>query len=227
MSSDSPAHVGRTSALIAQDRLLTTPIISDSCDAVGLRDQVLQCPLAPITPGSQAVGWARTVQFAPVQVDTPHDPYGAMIEFIDSLNRDDLIVMSTAQSFASAFWGELFSAAAQSAGATGVVTDGCLRDTPRIAQLGFAAFGAGRRPLDYRARMRVVAMDEPVRLGGVLVARGDLVVADDDGVVAVPAAATEQVLARGRERATGESTVLQELQAGASVREVWTKHGLL
>lgn len=213
--------------LIEADRLLTAPTVSDSCDAVGLRDQVLRCTPAPVTPGSRAIGHARTVQFTPIQVDTPQDPYGAMIDFIDSIGHDDLVVIATGSSDASAFWGELFSAAAQAKGAAGVVTDGALRDTPRIAHLGFPAFGRCRRPVDYRARMQVVATDAPVRLCGVRIDSGDLVVADDDGVVAVPVAAAGEVLARARARATGESTVLHELQAGAGLREVWTRHGLL
>jgi len=51
--------------------------------------------------------------------------------------------------------------------------------------------------------------------------------ADDDGVVVVPADHEETVVSYARERARGESTVLHELLAGSTLREVWTKHGIL
>jgi regulator of RNase E activity RraA len=51
--------------------------------------------------------------------------------------------------------------------------------------------------------------------------------ADDDGVVVVPQENESTVVNFARERARGESTVLQELLAGSTLREVWTKHGIL
>lgn len=212
--------------LVGDDRL-STAILSDSCDVVGLRDQVLQRRLAPVVPGSRAFGRARTVRFAPSLVDDPADPYRDAIDFIDSVGAGELVVIATAGSNDSAFWGELFSAAALGAGAVGVVTDGNLRDTDRIAALGFPAFSISRRPIDYRARMRVVDVDAPVVLCGVRIDAGDLVMADDDGVVAVPRAQEGAVLGLARERAARESTVLAELLAGESLRAVWDRHRVL
>ncbi|WP_206681717.1 RraA family protein [Actinomadura sp. J1-007] len=139
----------------------------------------------------------------------------------------EVAVVATGDSARSAFWGELFSAAAIGRGAAGIVTDGCLRDSPKIAALGFPAFARGRRPLDYRARMRVVARAQPVVLGGVTIRPGELVMADDDGVAVVPASVEEQVLARARARVETESTVLEELLAGDGLRTVWERHGVL
>ena len=66
-----------------------------------------------------------------------------------------------------------------------MVTDGNPRDTDKIAGLGFPAFSRSHRPIDYRARMCMVASREPVMLEGVLIADGDLVMADDDGVLVI------------------------------------------
>lgn len=209
------------------DERLTTPIVSDSCDAAGLRDQVLHERLAPIVPGTRAIGRARTVRFAPSLVDSPDDPYADAIAMIDGIRAGQFVVIATDASNDSAFWGELFSAAAIGSGAAGVVTDGNLRDTDRIAALGFPAFSRSRRPIDFRARLRIVDVDEPVVLSGVRIETGDLVIADDDGVVVVPRRHEDEVLALARERASRESTVLAELLAGDSLRTVWDRHRVL
>ncbi|WP_374315394.1 RraA family protein [Microbacterium sp.] len=209
------------------DERLTTPIVSDSCDAAGLRHQVLHERLAPIVPGTRAIGRARTVRFAPSLVDSPDDPYADAIAMIDGIRAGQFVVIATDASNDSAFWGELFSAAAIGSGAAGVVTDGNLRDTDRIAALGFPAFSKSRRPIDFRARLRIVDVDEPVVLSGVRIETGDLVIADDDGVVVVPRRHEDEVLALARERASRESTVLAELLAGDSLRTVWDRHRVL
>jgi 4-hydroxy-4-methyl-2-oxoglutarate aldolase len=209
------------------DEKLTSAMISDSLDAAGLRSQVLESRLAPLVPGSRAFGRAWTVQFEPSDADNPDDPYGAAIDYISAIRAGEIAVIATDNSNESAFWGELFSAAALGAGAVGVLTDGNLRDTDKIAGLGFPAFSRSRRPIDYRARMRVVSSGEHVLLGGVTIETGDLVLADDDGVVVVPRAREQEVLKLARARAAAESTVLTELLAGETLRAVWDRHGIL
>ena len=214
-------------ATVPGDERLTTAILSDSLDASGLRDQVLQFRLAPLVAGSRILGRAWTVGFEPSTDDNPTDPYGPAIDYISGIRAGEIAVIATDESNESAFWGELFSAAALGAGALGVITDGNLRDTDKIVGLGFPAFSLSRRPIDYRMRMKVVGVGEPVRIGGVSIDSGDLVMADDDGVVVIPRSAELEVIRRARERATGESTVLAELLAGETLRQVWDRHGIL
>jgi 4-hydroxy-4-methyl-2-oxoglutarate aldolase len=209
------------------DERITGAILSDSLDAAGRRGQVLETRLAPLVPGSRIFGRAWTCAFEPTIEDTPVDPYGAAIDYISDIRRGEIAVIGTNASNESAFWGELFSAAALGAGALGVVTDGNLRDTDKVAGLGFPAFSASRRPLDYRARMRVVSTGEPVTLSGVQISTGDLMLADDDGVVVVPRELEERVLELARARVAAETTVLKELLAGETLRAVWDRHGVL
>jgi 4-hydroxy-4-methyl-2-oxoglutarate aldolase len=209
------------------DELLTTAILSDSLDECGVRDGVLERRLASLVPGSRAFGRAATARFVASESDDPDDPYRIAIDFIDGLQAGEIVVLATGESNASAFWGELFTAAAIGAGAVGIVTDGNVRDAARIAALGFPAFSRSRRPIDYRRRMVIADVRKPVTLGAVPVAEGDLVMADDDGVVVIPRAREAEVLAAARRRVTGESTVLAELLAGESLRTVWDRHRIL
>lgn len=206
---------------------LTAANLSDSLDSVGLRHQVLADRLCSVIPGSRVIGRARTARFAPTEVLDPQAPYSAAIDFIDSVAPGDLIVIATNRSNASAFWGELFSAAALGRGAVGMITDGNLRDGDRIGLLQFPAFARSSRPIDYRGRMELVAVQQTVVVGGVAIDPGDLVLADDDGVVVVPAAAEEAVLNAARVRMNVESTVLAELIGGATLRKVWERYHIL
>ncbi|XAO67687.1 hypothetical protein AAYO93_15610 [Diaminobutyricibacter sp. McL0608] len=108
-----------------------------------------------------------------------------------------------------------------------MVTDGNLRDTEKIAAMGFPAFSRSRRPIDYRRRMGIIETRAAVTIGGVSIGDGDLVMADDDGTVVIPQRQEEEVLAIARARASSESTVLAELLAGASLRAVWDRHRVL
>lgn len=209
------------------DSKITVPMLSDSCDKAGLRNQVLELRLAPLVPGTRTSGRARTVKFVPDTNIDPAKPYDDAIDFIDGTLPGELIVIATDQANASAFWGELFSAAAKGRGATGVITDGNLRDSDKIVAVNFPAFSRSRRPIDFRGRMKVDSQQVSVVVGGVTIRPGDLVAADDDGVVVIPKEHEEKVIGFARERARGESTVLTELLAGSTLREVWTRHGIL
>ena len=212
---------------LAGDERLTSAMLSDALDECGLRAQVLETRLAPVVPGSRAFGRVATARFEPSDADRPDDPYGTAIDFISGLRVGELVVIATSESNASAFWGELFSAAAIGAGAVGTVTDGNLRDTPKIAALGYPAFSRSRRPIDYRRRMAITGVRQTVAIGGVQISDGDLVLADDDGVVVVPRTREAEVLDAARRRAAQESVVLAELLAGETLRSVWDRHRIL
>lgn len=209
------------------DSGITVPMLSDSCDRAGFRDQVLGTRLIPLVSGTQVSGRARTVHYLPDPSTDPEHPYDDVIEFIDGTAPGELVVAATDSSNACAFWGELFSAAAKGRGAHGIITDGNIRDSEKIVALKFPVFSLSARPSDVRGRMRVEASQVPVVIGGVTIHPGDLVVGDDDGVVVIPAEHEETIVSYARERARAESTVLQELLAGATLRDVWTKHGIL
>jgi regulator of RNase E activity RraA len=175
----------------------------------------------------RAVGVAATVKFVPDNQYDQKDPYGAGIDFLDTLQAGEIAVVATGGDCLSAFWGELFSAAAKGRGATGVVADGPLRDTEQVVGLDFPAFGQGTRPYDYKGRMRIEAIRISVICGGVEIHPGDGVIADSDGVVVVPSKHLAKVSELANARAATEKTVLKDLLSGKSVREVWNAYGVL
>lgn len=214
------------------DERVTSAQLSDSLDADGVRGYVMDGRVAALRRGHRVAGTARTIRFEPVTepAETAYrhpDPYREFITFMDGVRDGDVIIVATGGDERTAYWGELFSAAARGSGAVGVICDGFTRDRARIEALDFPVFSIGTRPIDFRARMRVAGHQEPVVCGGVEVHPGDLVLGDDDGVVVAPVAARPAAVARANERAATESTVLRELLDGRSIGEVWAAHGVL
>jgi len=221
----------RTGLPVLSDAV-TAAQLSDSLDAIGVRNQVLDGAIRPLVPGHRIAGSARTISFGPV-TEAPEsayaepNPYDDFIAFMDGVEPGDVIVVATGGDGRTAYWGELFSAAAIGRGAAGVICDSYTRDRAKVTALGFPVFSIGTRPIDFRARMRVTGAQVPVTAGGVHVGPGDLILAEDDGIVAVPAALTARVADLANARAARESAVLEELLAGRTIGDVWRRHGVL
>jgi regulator of RNase E activity RraA len=212
---------------IKVDPRVRSAVISDCMDQLGLKPVVMNGSIQPLDPNSKAVGYARTISFIESAEHDAENPYAEAINFLDSLNNLDLVVIAVDGSQKSAFWGELFSIAARARGAVGVVCDGALRDSREIREIGFPAFGSGTRPFDFKGRMKVSKVDTDVLCGGVVVAPGDLVCADNDAVVVVAQLAIDEVITLANTRVSRENLVLRDLLNNKSVKEVWDRYRIL
>lgn len=117
-------------------------------------------------------------------------------------------------------WGAVLAVAAQVRGIAGLVIDGGVRDSVEMAAFGFPVFS---RHLNVRGTRKLFrgALGVDVQVGGVTVRTGDLVVADADGVVVVPADVAARVVDTADERVAKEATIMDRLRAGESSLEVY------
>lgn len=113
----------------------------------------------------------------------------------------------------TALWGDLTSLVAHVHQVAGVVVDGGVRDVRVIRELGLPVWARVVSPAR-PAKGGPGSANVPVRAGGVLIHPGDIVVADDDGVVVVPRASATEILARAEAREAREITLRSELIAG-------------
>jgi len=210
------------------ERTLYTAVIADVLDELGQRDQAMRETIRPLSPEFAFSGRARTILCMDVAY-IPAEPYAAEIEAVDSILPGDVVVVSTgeAASKRNAPWGELLSTAARARGARGAVVDGLVRDVKKMHQLGFPVFAAGIKPVDSKGRGLVVDYNVPVRCGEVLVQPGDLIFADFDGIVVVPAGMVEETLRLAAEKVSRENDSRKELMEGAYLSEVYEKYGVL
>ncbi len=207
---------------------LYVPVVCDVLDSLGFRRQAMHQRLRPLDPENCVVaGRARTARWMETDYVVEDDPYGAEIDLMDSLRRDEVVVHSTDHAGTNAPWGELMSTVARLRGAVGCICDSQIRDCLKIKALGFPVFCRGIRPLDSMGRGRVMTYDVPVRCGDVLVRPGELIYADFDGVVVIPKEVEDEALRLAAEKAGKESASRRELLQGKTLREVYDRYKVL
>jgi 4-hydroxy-4-methyl-2-oxoglutarate aldolase len=207
---------------------LYVPAVCDILDEIGLRQQAMHQRLRPLdAENCTIVGRARTFRWMETDYVIEEDPYGLEIDAMDSLRPGDVPVHSTDAMGVNAPWGELMSTVAKRNGSAGCICDSLVRDCRKIMALEFPVFCAGIRPVDSKGRARVMNYDVPIRCGEVLVYPHDLVFADFDGVVVIPQKVEGEVLRRAAEKVGKENQSRKELLEGRTLREVFSRYGVL
>src|SRR5262245_15306952 len=218
------SHLADLFTMIEQK--LYTAVLADVLDDLGYRHQAMRETLRPMTARHCFAGVARTV-LCMDQFHIPAEPYTKEFEALDSVEPGEVIVVATGESKRNAPWGELLSTAAKARGARGAVIDGLIRDVKKIDELGFPVFATGIKPVDSRGRGIVIDYNVRVDCGGVLVSPGDLVFADYDGVIVIPAEVLPDAIRLATEKAMRENHTREELLRGAYLRDVYEKYGVL
>jgi 4-hydroxy-4-methyl-2-oxoglutarate aldolase len=116
------------------------------------------------------------------------------------------------------YWGEVLTTAAEARGIAGLVIDGGVRDCDALAAHEFPVFSTGLA-LTGASKVQPGAVDRPVTVGDVAVEPGDWVVGDVDGVVVLPGAELDAVLAAARARAEREAALFELLRSGGTTVE--------
>lgn len=194
---------------------------------LGIRDPFIKGPVC-WTPGLALAGPALTLQFMPKREDLYGDD-----EYADperQLHRHclyhtqpgDFVVVDARGDMASGVFGEMMLTYFKGRGGAGVLIDGCIRDYPKAKDLGLGLWLRGVTP-NFHTQTSIFpfAVNVPVACGGVLVMPGDIIVADDDGAVAVPVALAPELLARASEHAEWEDFARLRLSQGGDLRKYY------
>jgi len=179
------------------------PAIASDCMN---RAQAMAGRIKPLVPGTWLTGQARTVACMAGDNSAIH----AAIRLI---RPGEVLVIAAGGHPDTALWGGLLTQAALSRGCAGVVIDGAVRDTAELRENGFPCFAVAAVPAGPHKGFGGT-IDGVIACGGCTVAPGDIVLGDDDGVVVVPLARAEAVLAACRDKLAQEEQALARLQAG-------------
>lgn len=183
---------------------LGTATLAEAWPAARLLDMALR----PLAPGMALAGPALPVRC------TPGDNLALHIA-IAAARPGDVLVVDYGGSLDSGPFGEIMALACQLRGIAGMVIDGAVRDSAQIAALGFPVFARGINIRGTRKQDRG-QIGDPVTLGGVTIAAGDIVLADADAIITFAAADLPAALAAAQTRAAHEAQVMQQLRDGAT-----------
>lgn len=210
-----------TGRLRAMRSHLSSPVLADIAKERGLK-AVLPPAIRP-TSGGKILGRAKTLELAALDEEARRsDAWKGIYRALDSysfIRPGDVIMVSTKVPN-RAYFGDLNANLAIRAGAVGAVIDGFTRDTADVRALGLPVYARGSYCDDIKYEGTLAAMNAPVLIGGVPVANGNYVFADEDGVVVIPEAHWPAVEAEAWDVLTNESRIRMFAARGRPVNEI-------
>ncbi len=184
------------------------------------RQQVMDSGIRPLwTSMPRVAGPAFTVRCSP----------GDNLMLHAAIHRADRgsVIVIQAGDIDYAVAGGNVCAVAQGRGIAAFVVDGVIRDIAEVREMGFPVFARGVMPIP-GGKCVVEPLNEPVRCGGVTVGPGDIIVADEEGVVVTPCARREHVFDQAQtklEKEAGESLDAWQRAHRARIDDILAEHG--
>lgn len=194
-------------ALVKALAEMVTPHLSDNMS----RLRAAGAALRPLHKGGKLAGPAFTVKVTPGDNLMVH-------KAIDIAEPGDVIVVDAGGVLEQAIIGEIMASWAARRGVAGIVIDGAIRDLGAISAGTFPVYARG---VTHRGPYKngPGEINVPVTIGGMVVQPGDILVGDEDGLIAVPQSDAEAVLAAARDQKKKEDATLKAIAAGGIDRK--------
>lgn len=213
-------------AVLEQLRYVSTATLTTQLFKRGLRNVFLQgvAPLVKPAPNApNLVGPAFTLRNIPAREDLDHlgifqNPDHPQRKAVESAPPGSVLVQDCRGDRTAASVGSILALRLVKRGVAGMVSDGPVRDSGTIAELGLPLWCAGASATLNLAKHHAVDMNVPIACGGVAVYPGDIVVADVDGVVIVPREMAEEVARDATEQEQMEIFISQRITEGRPLR---------
>jgi len=204
---------------------MTTATATNMLNLRGYQNQFMT-GARPIQTGGRACGRALTVRFGPARPDMAFPPDERHQEplwvAIESIADGDFLVLDCGGDVRAGTTGDILAARVKRRGGAGIVVDGALRDAAQIRDLvGLPCWSGGVHGSGFTAALICLDWGLTVRCFGVTVRPGDYILADDDGLVAIPAALAAEVAADGGETELKETFIRGLVEQGAPLNECY------
>jgi regulator of RNase E activity RraA/CMP-N-acetylneuraminic acid synthetase len=216
------AEVTRFRALLSH---LSTTVLADVCKEKGIN--AIMPPNMRPTSGGKLIGRAKTLELGALGPGDAPDAWKGIYGALESYRfvRPGDVIMVATDVPERAYFGDLNANLAIRSGAVGAVIDGTTRDTADVRALGFPVYARVSQCNDIKYEGTLRAMNRPVTMGGVRVCNGDVVFADEDGVIVVPRARWDDVEAAAWDVMSNEARIRLYAARGRDVNEILAECG--
>ncbi|MGW4913117.1 isocitrate/isopropylmalate family dehydrogenase [Streptomyces sp. NPDC004270] len=205
------------------DRLaaLDTASVSDALDSLGIPGVL--AGISARVPGARTAGLAYTVTYQPV--DRSDGRFRNAANYLDDVPDGSFVVVDNGGSTTCTNWGSLLTAVARSRGVRGTALHGSARDLAEIRAAGYPLFSTGATMVSGKNRVELAATGRRITIGEVTVRPGDVIVADDNGVLVVPAEQAAEVADRAERVEGTESAIAEAVGTGLRLDEARRRFG--
>jgi 4-hydroxy-4-methyl-2-oxoglutarate aldolase len=191
---------------------LDTTSISDAMDRLGIAGQCLN--IKPLDHSFRMTGRAFTLLYGPAGT-----PPGTVGDYIDDLPPGTVVVLDNGGRENATVWGDILTWVAHTKGLAGTVIDGACRDTYLARELNYPMYSRSYSMRTGKDRVQVEGTNVTVNIGDARVNPGDLLRGDADGVVAIPRAHEEAILAAAEQIDEVEQQIRQRVKNGMTLVE--------
>lgn len=195
---------------------------------MGWRNTYMQgvLPLQTLGLGVRLVGRARTCRYLmrrgpQAEPNREARRRSAEIVLIEAIEPGDVFCVDALGVPTAGIIGDILTTRLKARGATAAVIHGAVRDTPYLKAVGLPVYAAAAHPAASGRDLIAVDYDLPVNIGGVHLLPGDIVLADDEGVMAMPLDLAERVAAHGPAKEQIEGWIRGKIEAGGSVHDYY------
>lgn len=174
--------------------------------------------LRPLNEGQRMVGIAHTLRYVPKRPDFEKRSSGpnAQRRAVESIEPDEVLIMEARQEPHAGTIGDIFAMRVKALGGAGVITDGALRDTPAIAEIGLPVYHGSSHAATLGRLHTPLEHQVPIACADVTVLPGDIIVGDGEGAVVIPALLAEEVAEDAVNQEIEEEWAIERVAAGES-----------
>ncbi len=211
-------------ALTARLSRCYTGVVHDVMRAMALADFVLPRELRPILPDRTLAGPAFTIEG---RADPNADPHETLLAWTGLLSRarPGHVWVSQPNDLVVAHMGELSAETLKNKGVLGCVVDGGTRDVGFLLDIGFQTWARFFTPRDIVGHWLPHAVEQEIRIGEVAIAPGDYLLGDRDGLIRIPRARAEEIVAAAEAAMATENEVRKAILAGTDPQEAYRRYG--
>ncbi|HEY1311205.1 MAG TPA: RraA family protein [Pseudolabrys sp.] len=200
-----------------------TGMSSDAMDELGIVGVIPASVLKPTEPKARLVGRALTLLNVAAPSSVPDAVAAgvsgmAEIEAHNLAEPGDALVLQGLDQVSN--MGGMSASIGHRQGQLGAIVDGAVRDVNHGRDIGYAIWSRSVSPITGKWRVKTVAVNKPVKICGITVNPGDLVLADETGICFIPRQRAGEVLERARRIAANEVTRTAKINSGAPVADL-------